>query len=446
MDAINLARRAVDIAKHKGAYQAEAFILDGKSLTIEVDHSQVETLKLAEENGIGIRAITANGQIGFAYSSDLRPAEIERTVQAAIVNAQKTHPDPYNTLPVSPHSIPQLRTRDEQLRNISIDDKINMAKKLEETANKADPRIKRTERAIYEDGEGEVTIVNSHGLAVTYNSGYCGLYSAVLSEEGGDTQSGHGMQYSRDYHLLDPVAVGQEAAQDAIRLLGAKSVATQRAALVLNPYIASSFLSVLAPALAADSVQKGKSLFKEKVRGKVASTLITIIDDGQLDGGIASAPVDSEGTPTNRTILIENGILQGFLHNTYTAGKDGVVSTGNGMRSTFKSTPEVGITNFFIKPGTISEAALISEIKNGLYVTSVMGMHTANPVSGDFSVGAAGVWIENGKMTHAVRGIAIAGNLLELLNGIDAVADNLRFFIGQGAPSLRIQGMSISGS
>jgi PmbA protein len=203
---------------------------------------------------------------------------------------------------------------------------------------------------------------------------------------------------------------------------------------------------VLISALAADAVQKGKSLFTGKVGAQVAASTITLIDDGRLEGGIASSPVDAEGVPTSRTILIQDGILKGFLHNTYTAAKDNTMSTGNGMRSTFKSTPEVGPTNIFIHSGTMKESELIQEIKAGFYVTSVMGMHTANPISGDFSVGAAGIWVENGKMTKAIRGVAIAGNMLELLRNIDAAADNLRFFGGQGAPTLRIQGMSISGS
>ncbi|HHU33232.1 MAG TPA: TldD/PmbA family protein, partial [Clostridia bacterium] len=191
---------------------------------------------------------------------------------------------------------------------------------------------------------------------------------------------------------------------------------------------------------------KGKSVFSGKVGKKVSSTAITIIDDGALPGAILSSPFDGEGVRTQETILIEEGILQGFLHNSYTAAKEGVSSTGNGIRGSFKGTPEVGTTNFYIKPGSITQEELIKDISKGLYVTEVMGIHTANPISGDFSVGAAGLLIENGVLTTPVRGIAIAGNIIELLESVDLAANDLTFFVGRGSPTLRIAKMTISGS
>jgi len=189
-----------------------------------------------------------------------------------------------------------------------------------------------------------------------------------------------------------------------------------------------------------------RSLLKNKVGRKVASSLISLVDDGRLDGGIATAPADGEGVLSQRTDLIRDGVLQGYLYNTYTAGRDGVSSTGNGVRHSFKGGPEVGPTNIFIKPGVRKPGDIISEVRDGFYVTSVMGMHTANPISGDFSVGAAGVWIKNGEFAQAVRGVAIAGNILDLMEGIDAVGDDLRFFGSQGAPTVRINQITISGS
>ena len=221
---------------------------------------------------------------------------------------------------------------------------------------------------------------------------------------------------------------------------------TQKAAVVLDPYIATNFLGLLSPALSAEAVQKGRSLFAGKVNQAVASPLITVVDDGRLPGGIASAPFDGEGVPTSETVLIDQGQLKGFLHNTYTAAKEGVSSTGNGVRSSFKSTPEVGSTNFFIRAGEKSPEQLIKEVPKGLYVTEVMGMHTANPISGDFSVGASGIWIEKGELTRPVRGVAIAGNIMDLLGAVDAVGSDLEFFGGKGAPTLRVSSMSLSGS
>lgn len=446
MDMMRIAQQIVEKAQQQGARQTEAYILDSKALTLEVTDGEVETLKMAEECGIGIRTITPKGQMGFAFSSDLEPNAIEQAVRQAINNAEKTYADPYNELPQNLREVTDLRTLDHTLEQTTVEEKILLVKKLEDCARSFDSRIKRTERSVYEDFLYGVTIANSQGIAVQYHAGYCGIYVAVLAEENGDVQSGNGLQYCIEYNRLDPMAIGQEAAEDALQLLGAKSISTQKATLILSPHIAAAFLDILAPMLTADAIQKGKSLFKGRIGEKIASQAISLVDDGRMEGGVASAPVDSEGVPTNKTILIKEGVLQGFLHNTYTASKANESSTGNATRSSFKATPEVGATNFYIQPGIADENDVISEVKNGLYVTSVMGMHTANPISGDFSVGAAGTWIENGKRKQAVRGIAIAGNVIELLSSIDAVANNLRFFGGKGAPALRIQGMSISGS
>lgn len=446
MDAMRIAQQTVEMAQQRGASQSEAYILHAKALTIEIADGEVETLKLAEDCGIGLRVITTNGQMGFAFSSDLNKKPIQQTIRQAMDNAEKTSADPYNSLPQRLHKITGLRTFDPALEQISLAEKISLAQKLEDSARRFDSRIKGTERALYEDGIYGVTIVNSHGVAVQYHTGYCGIYAAVLAEAEGDIQSGSGLQYSIDYNRLNPVATGQESAEDAVRLLGAKSMASQKTTLILSPYIATAFLDVLAPALTADAVQKGKSLFGGKIGADVASPLISLVDDGCMEGGIATAPADSEGVPTNKTILIKEGKLQGFLHNTYTASQANVSSTGNGTRNTFKAAPGVGPTNLFIQPGTVDEHDVMREVKHGLYVTSVMGMHTANPISGDFSVGAAGILIENGRMKHAVRGVAIAGNIVELLNNVDAVANNLRFFGPTGAPALRMQGVSVSGS
>ncbi|MPN00331.1 Metalloprotease PmbA [bioreactor metagenome] len=178
----------------------------------------------------------------------------------------------------------------------------------------------------------------------------------------------------------------------------------------------------------------------------MVSPLINLVDDGNLADGIATSPVDGEGVPTQRTHLIVKGTLYGYLYNAYTAAKDKVVSTGNGSRGSFKSMPEVGPTNIFIQSGNMKREKLIQDVKDGFYVTSVMGMHTANPISGDFSIGAAGVWIKNGEFVHSVRGVAIAGNILELFGQVDGVADDLRFYGSKGAPTIRISNITVSGS
>lgn len=444
MNYLEIASKAVEVAMKIGCSAVEAYILDARALTIEVANQELETMKFAEDSGIGLRVFSHDSRVGFAYSTNLD--HIEELARQALVNSQKSFVDINNTLPKLSQKIANMDLLDKKIAAATIDDKISMAKQVEDVARKADTRVTRTERCGYQDAQYGVALANSNGLATHYRSGYCGLYGIVLAEKDGDVQTGSGMKFSCTFEGLDADFVGKEAAADATMLLGAKTIGTTKATIVLNPQIATSFFSVLVPALCADSVQKGKSLFRDKIGTKVVSPLINLVDDGRLHNGIATSPVDGEGVPTQRTHLIAKGTLNSYLYNTYTAAKDKVVSTGNGIRGSFKGMPEVGPTNIFIQSGDMTREKLIQEVQDGFYVTSVMGMHTANPISGDFSIGAAGVWIKNGEFAQAVRGVAIAGNILELFRQVDGVANDLRFYGSQGAPTIRISNITISGS
>jgi PmbA protein len=267
-----------------------------------------------------------------------------------------------------------------------------------------------------------------------------------VAEEGGNSETGWEFDYNRFYKNLKIEDVGIEAAEKAIKMLGAKRINTCRVPVILDPKVSCDFLGILSSSLSADSVQKGKSMLADKLNSKIASPILNLIDDGTLDGGIGSAPVDGEGTPTKRTPLIEKGCLKGFLHNIYTANKWKTSSTGNSVRGGFKGLPGVGVTNLFVEKGNISREGLINGVDKGLYITEAMGVHTANPISGDFSIGIAGHYIENGKISFPVRGVVMAGNILELMKGVEAVADDLRFFGRVGSPSIKISEVVISGN
>lgn len=442
---VTIAQNSVQKAKAAGAAMAEAYLLSSKDLAIEVRDGEVETMKLAEDRGLGLRVIN-DGRVGFAYTTEFSAGGLDQVVHQAMANGGITEPDKFYILPEITEKYPELDIYDPAIRAATVEHKISMAVEMENTAKAFDKRVKVIESSSYQDAEVEVSIVNSLGLQAHYQGAYCGIYLSLVAGEGEDSQTGFAMKYGLKFAELDPASIGNKAAERAVRMLGAKSVKSQRAAVVLDPYIATSFLGLLAPALSGEAVQKGRSLFAGKIGRKVASDLVSIVDDGRLPGGIASAPFDGEGVPTSETILIEGGLLQGFLYNTYAAAKEGIRSTGNGVRGSFKGTPEVGTTNFFFRPGQTSPQEIIKEVKNGLYVTEVMGMHTANPISGDFSLGASGIWIENGEFSKPVRGVAIAGNIMELLGSVDAVGNDLEFFGGKGAPTLRVASMSLSGS
>lgn len=441
----DLAANVVQKARQMGADQSEAFLIKSKDLTIDVSNGSVETLKLAEDRGLGVR-VFRNCRIGFAYTSDLGQTAVDEIINQALANSDKTSPDEYNYMPKPGGQYTNLELFDPEIEKISVEEKIDIARNIEKKAKEYDARIAITERSSYFDAEYEITLLNSLGISADYKGAYCGCYADLVAEDKGDNQTGFAIRLSLKYKDLDPSNVGQEAAEKAVRKLGATTVGTQKAVIIFDPYVATNFLGVIAPALSAEAVQKGKSLFAGKVGQRVASDKLTITDFGAMPNGIASAPFDGEGVPTTKTVLVSGGELKGFLHNTYTAAKDGVPSTGNGIRSSFKSTPEVGVTNFYIEPGPHKPEDLIKDITAGLYITDVMGMHTANPISGDFSVGAAGIWIENGKMTKPVRGVAIAGNILDLLQEVEGVGTDLTFFGSKGSPTVRISKMTISGS
>ncbi|MBI5695818.1 MAG: TldD/PmbA family protein [Nitrospirae bacterium] len=231
-----------------------------------------------------------------------------------------------------------------------------------------------------------------------------------------------------------------------MQLLGAKKATSGMFPVMLDNIVASEFLGVLAGSFSAESLQKGKSMFADRLGKVVCSPLITILDDALLPGGAGSRAFDDEGMPSRTTPLMVEGRLEGFLHNAYTAKKAGCTSTGNGSRGGFRSLPGVGSTNLYIKNGDVSPKDLIASVKSGLLVKEVLGMHTANPISGDFSVGVSGLWIEGGKVSHPVREAAISGNVLTMFSEVDAVGDDLRMVGGIGAPSILLRPVSVSGS
>ncbi len=428
-----------------GANGAEVYIMQSQDLSIEVSNGQIETLKNAETRGLGVRVIKDEG-MGYAFSADFSQTALDHAVNQAVANAGIVEKDPFNKIPTEKYEYPKLDLYDPEISATPLEKKIDIAREIEKTAKETDKRITLTENCNYQDAIYSVTLVNSEGLNNYYEGSFCGAYAFLVGEENGDSQTGFAVQYGLKYSLLDPQKIGREAAQKTVRMLGAKEIPTQKAAVVLDPYVVTNFLGVLAPSLSAESVQKGRSIFAGKVGQMVAAPQVTIIDDGTLPGGLVSSPFDGEGVVSQKTVLVDQGKLLGFLHNSYTAAKDNVQSTGNSTRGTYKSTPEVGTTNFYLDKGPLSKEQLIKEIDKGLYVTEVMGIHTANPISGDFSVGAAGIWIEKGELKGPVRGVAIAGNLGELLMSIDGIADDLTFFVGKGAPTVRISKMTISGN
>jgi PmbA protein len=241
-------------------------------------------------------------------------------------------------------------------------------------------------------------------------------------------------------------SIGATAAERAVSMLGARPVKSMQTPAILPSWVACDILSVLSASFLADNIQKGKSMLIGRMGEQVFSSHVTIVDDGLYQGGMASSPFDDEGSIRQGTVLVSEGVVQGFLYDQYTANKENRGSTGNAGRHGIKSPPSVQTTNFYIPNGSSTPDDLVASLEEGLMVTDLIGLHTADPISGDFSVGAAGLWVEGGEAVFPVKGVAISGNLMDLFNKVDGTGTDLAFYGKTGAPSLRISALNVAGS
>jgi PmbA protein len=441
----SLAALAMNEALASGATAAEAFLTRSSSTTVDVSGGETEDIKVREGSGIGIR-VMVDDRLGFAHTSELNDSGIRRAAKEAIANAESAFPDSYNRLPGAADKYVEIDRFDKRLVELGLDDRIGRALQVETSARAYDKRITKVRKANISDSFYEVHLVNSNGVILQHRGTACSASILAVAEDGGEAQMGWDFDHSFRFDDLQVERVGRSAAERAVELLGGRQAESAAVPVILDAPVASEFLSAVGHALLADQVQKRKSLFAGKIGEAVASDRITVVDDGVFSRGIAPAPADGEGVASQRTVLIDSGTLKGFLHNTYTAAKGGEESTANGIRSSYASLPEVGPSNFYLEPGTFTRAELIEGAARAFLVTDAMGMHTINMVSGDFSVGASGLWLTNGKVDFPVRETTIAGNVIDVLSKIEAVADDLRFFSRYGSPTLLVGNIVVSGT
>ena len=439
------AERILSFARDYKALDAEAFLRSYTATTIEIKDQKVDAFDRAQDIGAGLRVIV-NGRMGFAFTTDLSERALEVLARAAVTNAESAAADPFHSIPERLSSAYQaVSIFDPEIPRVTEKEKIERVMALERAAYAVDSRIKRIRKAAASFSSSETLIMNSQGALSAYQGTAASSSIEVVAEEGSESQAGSDFDVNRFYRKLEVEEVGRRAAHRALDLLGAKSINSTKAPMVLAALVAEEFLAIMASGFSAENVQKKKSLFMGRLGAEIVAPVITVYDDGLLEHGLGTAPSDDEAVPTRKKTIIDKGRLSMFLYNTYAANKDKTVSTGNGLRGGFKGVPGVGVTNLYVEPGTSSLENLICTMGKGLYVTEVMGMHTANPISGDFSVGATGFWIENGKRVYPVREITIAGNIIDLMKNVEAVGSDLRFAGRIGCPSLRVKEISIGG-
>ena len=441
-----LAQDIVARALRAGASDAECTIAEGDEFSANVRMREIENLKEAGSRGAGLRILRGK-QTGSSYTSDLSPAGVEQLVKAAIELADITTEDPHAGLPELDEfgSIPgDLGLYSADVETLETPFKIDTAKRAEEAALSADPRIFNSEGASFDTHLGRHIFANSRGCSGAYRSSYCSLSTVPVAKDGDSMERDYWYTMARGFSGLEaPEAVGRKAAQRALRRLNPVKVATQKVPVIFDQTAARSLLDHLFEAVHGMSIYRHESFLAGKLDEKVASEQLTLVDDGTLPGLFGTSPFDDEGVPSRRTVVIERGVLNSYLLNTYAARKLGMKTTGNASRG-LTGNAGIGHGNFFVERGVQTPEHLIAGVANGFYVTELMGFGV-NVVTGDYSRGAAGLWIRNGELAFAVSEVTIAGNLKDMLLGLEAVASDLEFRGSVAAPTLKIGEMTVGG-
>lgn len=452
MELLDLAQRVIGWAS--GAEQVEAYVAHSRDTEVEVYQADIETLSTAETDGVGIRVVLpgADGaRQGFAYTGSLDEASLRATLEEARDNASFGTPDPFLGL-AAPDGVlaAELDLWRDELGAFPTERKIEMAMELERLVRAGDSRIRSLRSASYGDGLVEIAIASTAGIAAQFRRTSCSLVAFAIAGDADDTQTGFGYSVGREPGELVIEKAATMAVERATRLLGSKKPASQKVTVVFDPYVTSSLLGILGGTVNAESVLKGRSLFADRVGEDVAVASFTLTDDPVNPLAYGAAKYDAEGLATRRIPLIENGVLQGFVHNSVSARRagNGAVSTGSAVRGGFKGTPGIGCRALSLVPGTLDQRAICAQIGEGVLVQSISGIHSGvNTVSGDFSVGGEGLMIRGGAVAEPVREFTIASTIQRMLKDVVAIGNDTEWLPGGAAGvTLAIEGLSLSGS
>jgi PmbA protein len=453
LDLESLAADVVALAMKAGASDAEAAVREGDEFSVNVRLGQVETLKDSGSRGLGLRVFLGK-RSASASTSDLTPEGIRQLVDGALELAKITEEDPCCGLAESVEfgSVPgDLHLYHEDVYSLPSAERTEWARRAEAAALGADPRITNSDGGSFQAATGRKALANSRGFVGGYRSSYAGVSASPMAEDvDGSKQVDYWWSGARRLADLEsPESIGKEAARRTLRRLGARRVPTQRVPIVFAPEVAGSLLGSLFEAASGDAIWRGASFLAGRLGEQIASGNLTLIDDNTMllptgMGGFGTSPFDGEGLPSLRTVVVEAGVLRNYLLNTYTARKLGMKSTHNASRG-LAGTPGIGCGNLYLEPGTQTSEQIIADVPAGLYVTSLLGFGV-NVVTGDYSRGATGLWIENGALTHAVEEVTVAGNLAEMLKNVTAIGSDLEFRGAIASPTLRIDGMTIAGA
>ena len=461
-----LAEQVVDLALKAGASDAEAAGFESEEFSVNVRLNQIEQLIESGSHALGLRVFFEDPtgvRTASTSTSDLSADGIARLVSGAVELAKVTGPDPFAGLPeregFGSNDVDSLHLYFNDVDQVAAAERIEIARRCEAAAFAYDARIQNSSGASFDASSAHRIMVNSRGFSGEYRRSYVGFSASPIAQDAtGAMQRDHWYTSARTFALLEtPEAIGREAASRALRRLGARRVPTQQCPVVFSPEIARSLMGNLLNAADGDAIYRNASMFAGKVGEQVAGENITMVDDGTMVfdhtlangeqlrvGGFGTSPFDGDGLPTQRTVVIERGILKSLMLNTYTARKLNMQSTHKASRG-LAGAPGIGGGNYFLEPGTETPEQIIGGVKSGLYVLQTMGFGV-NLVTGDYSQGASGLWIENGALAYPVEEITIAGNLKDMFRNVSAIGNDLEFRGSGAVPSVRIEGMTVAGS
>jgi PmbA protein len=432
-------------ARDKGATEADAFVVEDQSFSAQVRMGQVDTVKHARDQHLALRVFVGRSAAA-ASTSDLSRESLGRLVDEAVTLARITAPDPLSGL--ADHAelargVPDLGLDDPRGHELEPEAKIELARRCEQAALRYDPRITNSEGGDFGDGHARYAYATSHGFAGEYRSSSFSLSTSPLASANGEMQRDGWYHVTRKRASLDaPEAIGRVAAQRALRRLGARRVKTAEVPVIFDPQMAATLIRHIAGAASGPSLYRGASFLLNRLGETIAAPSITIVDDGTMPGALGSRPFDGEGLPTRRTVLVDRGVLTSYLLDSYSARKLGLASTHHAARD--GGGVSVSTTNLHLAPGDASPESLIRSVKSGLYVTELIGFGV-NGVTGDYSRGAVGMWIDNGELAYPVEEITVAGNLLEMFRAVEGVGNDLVFRDRTAAPTLLIGRMVVAG-
>jgi len=441
-----LAADVADRVNARGATEADVLVAEGDSGAVQVRLSAVDRLSKAREKRLGLRVFFGK-RSASASTSDFSNASLERLVVDTCAFAKAVAEDETSGLPEETAmvaDVPDLDLYDPTTP--TVEEEIEWARRAERAAMGVDPRMTNSEGAECASSRGTVVLANTHGFVGAYRSSRFSLVVTPVVEG----TNGQGMQQdswytvSRKWHTLEtPEAVGIRAAERALRRLGARKVETQRVPVVFDPHIAESLLGHLSSAVSGYALYKGASFLQGCLGRAIAPAHVNIEDNGRMPGGLGSRPFDGEGVPTRQTMIVEHGVLSSYLLDTYSGKKLGMASTGNASRS-LGDNPSVSPTNLFLHPGCVSSEDVIRSVKQGLYVTELIGFGV-NMVTGDYSRGASGFWIHDGELAYPVQEITIAGNLRQMFQDMELIGNDLEFRGSLASPTVKIREMMVGG-